>query len=232
MTSAKDLTIAEMAPYIEGKKFLESKGTFEKRCDRETFEKFVKDINTLPTAAQMIQAIVSHTVFFECFEDLAVIYPKNLWCDLFYTAKNGVYYDNVPGILVDAVMQSYEKYKCCNLIVKTIPIGVLNNAFTEGYLTNGVTLSDVIRTLCHFNYMPLTNTKRKVKYTQHSEVYMKDSDMVLCIPTGPMNEALTLNVIEELTEFDNDVFFRGTPIRTMFGYYGASNSKYDLRNII
>lgn len=226
-----EMKLVELAPYIKGEKvFGEVKQL--PRVDKETFDKFIDEIESDPAIYTAFNEIKQSAQFFRVVPELGAKFPTKLHTDLFYSAKLGALYTDVHGYLAYTVKLAYDKYKVANLISKLLPTGVLSKALSGAYTTPGVSLMLVIQNIADADYVPLTKTKLKVNYPSHSEIYLKDTDMVLCVPRGEIDKALVLSVIDQLESTGNDVSYKGRPIRSLFGYYGAVNSKYDLRKLV
>lgn len=224
-------TISEMEPYITGKAYIEG----EKKTptmDKEVFKRFLEMLNSDPIAKQFFDVYEHHLDFYTTATDFKNNIPKELQAECFYAAKVGSYIYGVPSYLVYMVKKAYESVgNIPNLIIKALPINLLKDCFTKGYLVEYVTLRDVICNVCNEQYTPLCDVKPKNRVGDYTELYVKSTNMVAAVP-NKIADALDNDNVLNIVETPNGLAVGGILLRTMCNYAGAINSTYDLRELI
>ncbi len=221
-------TIVSKADYINGKRFT---GQVEHlKVDPEMYQNFVNKLEMYDEARSLFYCLESHSDFFKYASDFAKWFPKPLWKELFYAARNGFYSADVPADCIYLVKKAYAVIDLPNLIFKQIPTAYLNTWFSEGYLSGGYTLRDVVCTYCCSTYKPLDEVSTKIKHKDFTEIYVRSTDMVAAVPSR-LGDFLSADVIDKLECSPMGLHVNGAYIRTMAGFYGAVNSNYDLRKL-
>lgn len=234
MSDIKEMTMSDLAPYILGKEHFEAKKNPPERCNQQVLEDFLTMIEGDSIAKQFLATYDSPKDFYVTMKDFAHAIPKEQQSEVFYAAKNGVLYYEVPSSCVFVLKKAYEAARGIpNLILKFIPFALLQEYLSEGYLFGYTTLHDVISTVCDANYYPLSVTHLRNKINKFTEIYVPSTDMVAAVPST-LSEWLTDNDILELEVQPTGLTVKGTdkPIRVLGGFLGSVNSIYDLRQLL
>ena len=104
------------------------------------------------------QEIINSTELYKDFKAVAPDLARKLKSEeLYYALKNGFMVEEVPSKLIYYCKKAYNKSKCANAVPCMLPSALTENVFTLGYLKNGWTLVDVIRTFCDPKFELLRN---------------------------------------------------------------------------
>lgn len=223
------MKITEYANLVLGKEYLGQSN--RQSVSSDVYQDFIDKLSKYSDIKQVFNATNSHAEFFSACKDFSRWTPKHAQKEVFYAAKNGFYSKDVPADCIFLVKLAFNRVSIPNLILKQVPSSVSKTWFAEGYFTGGYTLRDVICTYCAPDYIPISDTNTKVKHNTYTEIYIKSTDMVAAVP-NKIGDLLSLNDIENIECDVNGLHIGGNYIRTLGGYYGASNSVYDLRRIV
>lgn len=225
-----DLTLNDLEPYINGKKFT---GEVEvARGDEAILKKFLNLLEEDDIAKEFFNTYDVAQNFYTTMPDFKQIIPKELQVECFYAAKNGVMYKEIPAFCVFLLKKAIAECDGIpNLIPKVIPSNVLNEWCKKGYFGGGLSLKDVICNICTPNYKPLCNTYLKNVVGDFTEIYVTSTDMVAAIP-NKIAECLDDESIRNIVLTSNGLSTNDVILRTMCNYVGAINSYYDLRKLI
>lgn len=224
----KDMSIIDMAEYIEGHKFTGKSNRLH--VTEDMYKDFVTKLSYYDTAAYMLNYFEHYKDFFKSCSDFAEWFPKDSWCELFYAAKNHAYSVDVPADCLYLIKKAYNNISIPNLVFKQIPTSILSSWFEEGYLTGGYTLKDVVCSSCLQTYKPLSETRTKIIHNNFTEIYVAKTDMVAALPNA-IGEVLSASDISKITLSMHGLHIEGKYLRTLAGFYGAVNSIYDLRRV-
>ena len=228
---ATDMTLSELSPYILGKAYTGKVNTVP-RCNKDALTQFLTLLSENPIAKEFFDVYDNYKDFYTTAVDFKNLIPKEYQMEVFYAAKLGSFYVEVPSFCVYMLKKAYEQADGIpNLILKIVPTQVLSEWLKDGYFLGGLTLRDVICNVCCKDYNPLSEDRLKNKVGDFTEVYVKETDMVAAVP-NKIADLLDDNGILGITESDIGLQSNGVLLRTMCGYVGAINSKYDLRKLI
>lgn len=223
--------LLDYAPYIDGKVTVPNKKQVP-RISMEQAMEFAERVKRDTVVEQLFNMCEKYSDFFSMHVDARKWVPKELQSDAFYTLKNGEYFEMIPAICVYIIRKAWNECSGIpNLLLKIIPKTYLNQFFADGFLPSGYRLYDVILSVCDCEYTPLSETQLKVQHKNFSEVYVRETDMVAAIPNSIADE-LTNSMIEIIKVTPSGLTIGGSLIRTMGGYYGITNSVYDLRELV
>lgn len=223
--------LSSLEPYILGKKFT---GTAKNtpRFNKEVFEDFVTALEEDSIAKGFFEAYDIAGDFYKTMVDFKQIIPKEYREEVFYAAKVGTMYKEVPSFCVYVLKASWELcHGIPNLLFKVVPITAIKKFCEEGYFLGGITLRDVVCNVCSEEYVPLSLYHTKNKLKEFSEIYVPSADMVAAVPHS-IADALDAASIAAITLTANGLETGGMLLRTMGNHVGAINSNYDLREVL
>ncbi len=223
--------LSSLQPYVLGKKFT---GVCKKRqtVSHEQLENFLTMLEEDPIAKSFFLAFDLANDFFNTMVDFKHFFDEDIRQEVFYSAKNGKIYRQVPSFCVYIITKAWELcYGIPNLILKVIPVSALKQFFEEDYLHGGLTLKDVICNVCSEEYEPLCLYHPMNKLKEFTEIYVESTDMVAAVPHR-IAEVLDDASISAIKATPNGLETNGVLLRTMGGFVGAVNSIYDLRTVI
>ena len=232
-----NITLSELEPFIKGKKFT---GEAKERepLSRQSLKDFLDMLNQQVMIKQFFNVYEKHTEFYNKAVDFKALVPKNIQKEVFYAAKLGKFYPQVPSQAVYMVKKAWEASDGIpNLIPKLLPLKLLDEMFKSGYFMGSVSLYDVICNICDsgdstsIKYKPLSDYNLKNRHNNFTELYIKSTDMVAAVPNS-IGDSLAESDIENITLGADGLEIKGKLLRTMGGYVGAINSYYDLRELI
>lgn len=223
------LSIPEMHPYIVGEEFTgECK---DERIDEDQIDLFARLVKDSISASTSISVLESYKDFYETEVDFKKQIKPGQRANCFYAYKNGTYCMQIPPFCQYMVRQAWEKYKMANLIVKILPLPVLDKFFQKGYLNGGVTLRDVVCNVACEEYKPFSSVCYKNDVGNSTELYIEREDMVAIVPHS-IAQALDEDTLRRVRKTEYGLAVDNILIRTMCGYTGGTNSVYDLRALI
>lgn len=223
--------LSSLEPYILGKKFTGVAKNVT-RCDADILKKFLTALEEDKIAKEFFNAYDIAGDFYKTMVDFKHIIPKEYREEVFYAAKNGKMYKEVPAFCVYIISKAWESCNGIpNLILKTIPLPALKKFFEEGYFAGSITLRDVICNICCEEYTPLSLYHLKNKMKDFTEIYVQSTDMVAAVPHS-IAESLNDESIASIDCTANGLETNGVLLRTMAGHVGAINSVYDLRKVL
>ncbi len=223
--------LSELEPYILGRKFSgECKN--QPRGNAEIFQKFVDMVDQDEIAKTFFEAYNLAADFYNTMIDFKHFIPKDMRDEVFYAAKNGVLYTQVPALCVYLLRTAWEQcYGIPNLIFKVIPATALRKFCEKGYFLGGLTLMDVVCNICSEEYKPLSLYHPKNKLKEFTEIYVPATDMVVAVPHS-IGDLIDENNVTAISCGPNGLEIEGMFIRTLANHVGAVNSVYDLRSVL
>lgn len=231
MSSEFKTDLNSLEPYILGKKFTK-KASKRERCNPDILEKFLTMLEEDIIAKEFFNAYEMADDFYKTMVDFKHYIPKELREEVFYAAKNGRMYREIPSFCVYIIEKAWKQCNGIpNLLFKVIPVAAIKKFCEEGYFLGGLTLRDVICNLCTENYNPLSIYHPKNKVGDFTELYIQSADMVAAVPNS-IADVLDDNSITQITVTPNGLEVNGTLLRTMANHIGAINSVYDLRELL
>ncbi len=223
--------LAELEPYLLGQKF---SGPDRKvaRLNEHKLKEFLTTLEGDPIAEQCFETFDFYGDFYAAMEDHKVLFPKELWEELFYGAKlGGEVYRAIPSFCVYMIKKAWEAVDGIpNLIPKVLPKVCLKMFLSQNYCLGGITFVEVVKNVCCPEYNPLSLHRLKNKVGDFTEIYVPSTDMVAALPNDIAN-MLTDDGIMKIEKSPNGLMTGKTLLRTMCNRYGAVNSTYDLRNV-
>lgn len=224
-------TLSELAPYILGKQFTGEAKTAP-RLNKDVFTQFLTMLSENTIAKEFFDVYDNYKDFYTTAVDFKNLIPKEYQMEVFYAAKVGSFYVEVPSFCVYMLKQAWDKADGMpNMVLKLLPTQLLTECFKNGYFLGGLTLRDVICNVCCQDYNPLSEDRPKNRVGDFTELYIKDTDMVAAVPNkiaDAFDDAGVLSIVDT----DAGLQANGVMLRTMCNYVGAINSKYDLRKLI
>lgn len=226
-----DMKIIDYAPYVLGEShFPSSKERIS--VDVATITQFAERVKSDQVAQQLFDMCEKYTDFFSMHVDAKTWVPIEQRAEVFYALKNGSYNTTVPSFCVYMLKKAWEQcHSIPNLIVKSLPQAPLKEFLSSGYLQQQYSLRDVICSTLTSTYEPLSEHKKKIRHGDWSEIYVAATDMVAAIPNRIADD-LTDSMIDVITVTPDGLSYGQSLLRTMGGYYGITNSVYDLRELV
>lgn len=223
--------LCDLEPYILGKKYFgEAKN--QPRLTQEILDKFVKCLEEDPIAKEFFTVFDSANDFYNTAVDFKHFIPKDMRTEVFYAAKNGFGYVQVPSFCVYMLRKAWDKCNGIpNLIFKVLPATCIKEFCKKEYLLGGLSLRDVVCNVCTPDYTPLSLYHPKNKLKDFTEIYIHSTDMVAAIPHS-IGDCLSEDSVTSIKLETNGLAINGVLLRTMCGYVGAINSNYDLRGLL
>lgn len=230
-SSVNEFTLSELAPYINGKQFLDTDSKMVER-NGEYIDQFMTLLASDTIAQEFLKQYDTPGAFYDTMLDFKEMIPTKYQSECFYSAKCKKYYKEIPSICVFFLERAYEKcYGIPNLILKVLPWPFLNKCFQFGFFTGGVTLADAICNVCNPQYHSLSKDKLKNRVGEFTEIYVQSEDMVAAVP-NKIADFLSNDAILKIEKTPDGLAVDGKLIRTMANYVGAINSTYDLRTLL
>lgn len=229
--NVNDLTLDQLEPFIEGREFT-SKPCKQVRLNTDTFNKFMQMIEEDYNAKRFLESFEFPKDFYNTLPDFKHFFPAEVREELFYAAKNGKMYVEIPSACVYLLNKAWDQCNGIpNLLLKTVPLPALSAWLRKGYFLGAVTLKDAICNVCTPMYKPLCNTRLRNRVNDFTEIYIGATDMVAAVPNA-IADALDDDSIRRITVTPSGLAVDGVLLRTMANYVGAINSIYDLRELL
>ena len=223
--------LSSLEPYILGKKFT-GKAKNVPRCNKQVLEDFLTALAEDEIAMKFFEAYDVAADFYKTILDFRHIIPKEYREEVFYAAKNGKMYKEIPSFCVYTLTRAWEQcYGIPNLLFKVVPIPAIKKFCEDGYFLGGLSLRDVVCNVCTDEYAPLSVYHSKNRLKDFSEVYVQSADMVAALPHS-IADSLSDSSITAITVTPNGLETGGVLLRTMANHVGAVNSIYDLREVL
>lgn len=224
-----DNTLPELEPYILGKKYFPKQGV--QSHNKLAVDEFSMRVSKSMSAKINLDMCEQYTDFYKVEPDFKHWIKPEDRAEAFYANKVGKYTPLVPSFCVYLLKKAYEVHKSPNLVVKQLPVPVLEKFLSDGYFGGLLTLRDVICNFCNPNYNPLSLTRLKNPCGDFTEVYVKSTDMVALVPKR-LASLLNDESILEIEVAPNGLAVRGKTLTSLAGYHGIVNSIYDLRKLV
>lgn len=232
MSNSLNTDLVSLEPYITGHKFYGECKKDTVRYNEEILKKFLTMLEEDPIAKEFFTAYEVSQDFYKTMVDFRKIIPKELQNEVFYAAKNGCMYKEIPAFCVYLLRKAWnESYGIPNLIIKKLPTTALQKFLAKDYFLGGLSLKDAICNVCTDEYVPLSVYHPKNKLKDFTELYIASADMVAAVPHS-IGDALTDDAIASIKVTPNGLSTNGVLLRTMCNYVGAINSTYDLRELL
>lgn len=139
-----NLRLIDLEPYVLGKSFTgEAKNV--PRLNKDLFEKFLTMLAENEIAKSFFDAYDHYKDFYTTAVDFKALIPKEMQMEVFYAAKNGSYYVEVPSFCVYMVKRAWEQASGMpNMLPKLIPHPVLTEFFKR------ITSLEVLRSVTSY----------------------------------------------------------------------------------
>lgn len=220
-----------LSPYILGKKYF-GKAKNVTRGNPEILSKFLTLLEADPIAKEFFNAYNISSDFYNTMIDFKHFIPKEHRDEVFYAAKVGKMYREVPAFCVYILEKAWEQCNGMpNLLFKVIPIQAIKKFCEEDYFLGGLSLRDVICNICCEDYSPVSFYSPKNKVGNFTELYIPSADMVAAVPNS-IADCLDDNSVTQIVLGTNGLEIHGKLLRTMANHVGAINSTYDLRELL
>lgn len=155
--------------------------------------------------------------------------------ELFYAAKCGMIYENVPPTMVfllKKAMATFE-YKYPNLAISRLERKMFPPYLKPGILRNDTTYKDVIENILGRACKLITASELCVDVSGVSELYVPNIDAVALVPTEMLDGITDLDDYRSVA-YDKNIglTIKGQTIRTMGGRVGLTKNDLDLRGCL
>lgn len=226
-----NLNLSDLEPYILGKKFTGNVKNVV-RCNPDVLETFLTMLEEDPIAKEFFNVYDLSADFYKTMVDFRNLIPKEQRDEVFYAAKVGKAYTQVPSFCVYILTKAWEQCDGIpNLLFKIVPAKALKEFCKDGYFLGGLSLYDVVCNVCTDKYKPLSFYHPKNKVGNFTEIYVAETDMVAALPNS-IADGLTEESIQQIKVTPNGLAVDSILLRTMANHVGATNSIYDLRNVL
>lgn len=168
---AVELTYLELTAYLKGDKFYNAIQKFRMATDEE-LNRFCNILSCNKRYINLIDMTNNSASFFKSFNDIAELFPKEIYDDLYYSVKNRKRYDRVPSKLLYLLFKSKEEYIYPNLAISMIKRSELLQFCIEGVLLDDLTILDIIKNVWQADVLLLTGRRVKALYKNVYEVYV------------------------------------------------------------
>lgn len=226
--------ITDYAPYIKGELYMAPPEGYAEpyRATSSDLAKWAKLLEEDSISKELFAHTEDSKEFFRVCTDIAHFVKPAEREEMFYSLKNGFTSPVVPAKLIYLVKKAYALHNIPNLIVRLLPEDYLNTVFTRSYISGGFTLMDVICNFCNKEYRPISSISLKVDYSDFSEIYINETNMIACVPKD-ISELLKPEDIQYITVGTLGLkLSNNTYLANLAGYRGACNSIYDLRRLV
>lgn len=232
----KDFTYNAIYDKINGKNlFTEKAFKNPPICDVGVLQDFVQLVETSTIYKQVFISTYSADYMLSAFPTL----PKYLgvnkteFIEAFYGYKlDCSFYKEVSARLqYFTKLSSQRVHDIPNLVFKVMPISILTDLFTEGFLPIGMTPRDYMCEIFGSEYKPVCKTDPINRMGDFTELYIDDTDMIAAVDND-IAANLNVNTILAIKVDADGLNVDGTYLRTMGNHIGHTMSIYDLRNVI
>lgn len=225
------MEIIEYAKYMQGEEYF---GELEKKREETalTLDEMTKLLNKVYHVfgvEQSIKEINTPKAFYQVFDYIKNIVPKEHQEEIFYVLKTGKYSPEVPAKILFAAARAAETGAVNNFVKQFTP-KELESIFMKGYLAEGFTMRDAIASVVG-DFHIITEWKPVVPSLTKgfSEVYIKSQDYVACIPTETM-ERFSLEDLKDIQVKKGYMVIGKARIARMAPVIGVTDAIFDLRN--
>lgn len=199
---------------------------------QEDLEEFRQYLAINPQFMSLLQMTDSHTEFFKACELLSKVVDKKLQEDLFYAAKLGFTYTDIPSKLVYLLRVAIRKTPSPNTAIESIDKTQLARYLKPGVLPEGITVKQVMTNLIGSDFKLLVPARRKAKYKDFYEVYVENVDRVVLLPETIASQITSRSDLCDINYKENTgVCLCDTPLRSLCGYFGIVKDEFDLRGV-
>lgn len=178
-----------------------------------------------------LQRIEVASEFYDAYELFKKSIPVEKQAEMFYAAKLGFVFDNVPSRLVYILNKAIKTYDTVNVAISSIDNRILQKFLDKGSLHPDIIIKDVVDSLYGKDTELITNTNRKVKADDETyEIYVQNTDRVVVVPADIANCIESREDLENINFKDDlGVCLYDKPLRTFNGRLGITYDDYDLR---
>lgn len=169
------MTYLELTPYLKGDKFYENnkqKKVVQRLATSSEFDRFCWVLSCNKRYLSMIEVSSTPYSFFNAAKDVASLFPKEIYDDLYFGVKNGSRYDGVPSKLLYLILKSKDIYKYPNLAMSMIKRDTLLQFCEKNVLGDGITILDVIQNVWKAEVLLLSSRRVKAIYKNVYEAYV------------------------------------------------------------
>lgn len=155
-------------------------------------------------------------------------YPyDNLKIEIFFSIKNGVFYEGVPSSLYFYCKKYVNTFYPLSYLPKILPENIFKD-LTSGFFKNPIGLiSSIIER--PFNIITQENLYVPGKKKGTIEMYIISTDRVAIVPESILNK-ITLSDIQSIVVYNNLLCIGRTPLHEICGKYGIYTERglYDI----
>lgn len=226
------MLIIDYAKYVMGEKSPWTLGKEPYRATEEDLKEASELLEKHVTAADNLKVMHSPKLFFSREVDFSNDLPKHKREELFYALKLGYASTVAPAKLIWYIETAVKEYGSPNFLFKIALEKDMQDFLSEGYLSDGYTVRDVICSVAKLpNYTPLSEGKLAVQIGDHWDLYIHDTDAIAMVPAD-LKELLSHDDISKLKVKSQKIYIGDKPVCQLGRYIGAVNSCYDLRRLL
>jgi hypothetical protein len=153
--------------------------------------------------------------------------------DMFFAAKLGYTYDNIPSKLVYLLIKAKEAHKYPNTAISAIDWSVLKPFLRKDALRPGIKCIDVMNAVFGYSVNLLNAFRARTSNAHVFEYYIKNTDRVLVLPQELATKISSEDDVNSLEYVKNvGVCVRGVPVRTLFNKLGITTDDYNLEGCV
>jgi hypothetical protein len=228
------MTLLDFNKIVEGKKFLGEETQSLKTLSVEDLETFRQYLSIEDSMVSALASTDNAAEFYSAYPILKSLpYDSETRTELFYAAKLGKIYTDIPCRLVYLVSMALRKTPSPNRAFAVLKeTNALYKYLAPGAIKNNITIKQIVEDILKKEIKTVTAARRKVKYQDFYEIYVENIDNVVLVPEGiaecidSHNDLKAVNYVEE-----KGVCVYDTPIRTLGGYFGITKNEFDLREV-
>lgn len=229
------MLITDYYDYIIGTTFMpeikKAKNEYRIRKEEDRQE-MLKIFDMSLTAKINLEALDDSAKFYENERDIENLIAPEKREEYFYTMKNN---DIItPVISAKALFymkKCYKEFGSMNYFVKVCPKTLLKRIFSKGYIEDGFTFLDVVRSFVDINYEPVKDVSRVVKNGANYDIYIPSIDNIAVVPKL-IGEAITEDDVDDIELKDNVLYLAGRELKSLRGYRGITSGILNISDVI
>lgn len=227
------MTLLELTKIVGGKYPKDAAPMKYTSITQKELDEFIDMLNINEVYKQGIETTERPSEFYNAFALFDNAVPKGEKEELFYAAKLGFFYPEVPSKLVYILRKAVDAADSPNLAIEYLNTPAITEYICRGPLNCGITVYQLLCNLFGKSFKLLTSARRRAKFNDWWEYYIPDKDRVCLIPD---DIAQGLSSREDLTSIcyseKMGVCVYEQPLRTMKGHLGITKNDFDLREVV
>lgn len=221
----------EIIDYITGKKYLDKVKEEPFRSDENTFNDIIRIFSKGVFVEDNIKATDNYKVFYENEPDIARLVPDDRKEEYFYAMKIEQCSSAIPAKYLFLLKKCYETYGTLNNLGLVLPKSNLKVLFSEGTISEGYTLEQIIKSLVDKSYSPFRKGSYKNEVGDFVEVYLEKVNRVAILPKD-IADKLTDEDIKQIEVKKGALTLAGVNILKTGKYVGVCDRVYNLKCLL